>query len=49
MQNHAVPFSSFQVTRVARVQNPILWVNYHNRCALIKKAGPASPALGSRD
>jgi hypothetical protein len=36
-QNHAVPFSSFEVTRVVRVQNPILWVNYHNRCALMYK------------
>ncbi len=37
VQNHAVPFSSFAVTRVVRVQNPVLWVNYHNRCGVMHK------------
>ena len=36
--NHILAVDSFTVTRVVRVQNPILWVNYHNRMnRIIKK------------
>ncbi len=36
--NHLLSISDLQLTRVVRVQNPILWVNYHNRSAKLKSA-----------
>ena len=35
--NHIIPYSKLECVRLVRVQNPILWVNYHNRSQRIEK------------
>lgn len=35
--NHNVPFTDLVIERAVRIQNPILWVNYHNRTNHVRK------------
>ncbi len=35
--NHNVPFTDLVIEKAVRLQNPILWVNYHNRTNHLRK------------